>query len=178
MLTRRALAGATLTLAAGIRAARAAPPPAIVHMVSDTNGSFVGFDPIGLLIEPGQAVRWQCDANVHTTTAYHPKNANHSLRIPKEAQPWNSDYVMPGKHFEVTFTVPGVYDYFCIPHEMAGMVGRIIVGHPAGPGTLPFDYFLKLPNPPHWMTVPEAAQKAFPAIAAIMQRHSIPLPHP
>jgi hypothetical protein len=28
------------------------------------------------------------------------------------------------------------------PHEMAGMVGRIIVGNPGGPGLLPFDYFM------------------------------------
>ena len=33
-------------------------------------------------------------------------------------------------------TVEGVYDYFCAPHEMAGMVGRIIVGRP---GAQPFD---------------------------------------
>jgi hypothetical protein len=24
--------------------------------------------------------------------------------------------------------VPGVYDYYCVPHEHAGMVGRIVVG--------------------------------------------------
>ncbi len=34
----------------------------------------------------------------------------------------------------MTLTVPGVYDYFCIPHEMAGMLGRIVV---ASPGTRP-----------------------------------------
>lgn len=178
MLTRRALAGATVALAAGSRAAAAAPPAAVIHMISDTLGTYVGFDPIGLLIEPGTVVRWECQANVHTTTAYHPRNDNHSLRIPKEAAPWSSGYLMPGKQFEVTLTVPGVYDYFCIPHEMAGMVGRIIVGHPAGPGTLPFDYFEKLPNPAHWMTVPEAAQKAFPAIVEIMRKHSVPFPRP
>ena len=32
------------------------------------------------------------------------------------------------------FTVTGVYDYFCIPHEEAGMVGRIIVGSPTSAG--------------------------------------------
>ena len=41
--------------------------------------------------------------------------------------------VEPGDRFEVTLTVPGVYDYFCTPHEAAGMVGRIIVGQPARP---------------------------------------------
>jgi hypothetical protein len=48
---------------------------------------------------------------------------------------------MAGLSFEVTLTVEGVYDYYCTTHEMAGMVGRIIVGQPSGPGTLLFDYF-------------------------------------
>lgn len=38
--------------------------------------------------------------------------------------------------FERVFAVPGVYDYFCKPHELAGMAGRIVVGEPGdGPGT-------------------------------------------
>ena len=118
-----------------------------VHMKSgplilDRNLQPVWFDPIGLLIAPGQTVRWVVDANVHTTTAYHPKNDMHSLRIPEGAMPWDSGFLVnPGQHFDVTFTVEGVYDYYCMPHEEAGMVGRIVVGRPGGPGALPFDYF-------------------------------------
>jgi plastocyanin len=26
-----------------------------------------------------------------------------------------------------TFDVPGTYQYFCIPHEMAGMTGTVVV---------------------------------------------------
>lgn len=33
----------------------------------------------------------------------------------------------------------------CAPHEETGMVGRIVVGRPAGPGMQPFDY---APGPP------------------------------
>jgi plastocyanin len=29
--------------------------------------------------------------------------------------------------YEHTFEVPGTYNYFCIPHERGGMIGRIIV---------------------------------------------------
>lgn len=29
--------------------------------------------------------------------------------------------------FEHTFSVPGTYDYVCLPHEAAAMVGRIVV---------------------------------------------------
>ena len=103
-------------------------------MRSDPDGAQVGFDPIGLKVAPGTTVRWVVEANVHTTTAYHPANGGHPLRIPEHAAPWDSDYLVePGQTFEVTLTAEGVYDYFCTPHEVAGMVGRIIVGRPAGP---------------------------------------------
>ena len=146
-LTRRAALRAGGLLLAGFAApavVRSARAGAVVEirLRSDALGTKVWFDPIGILIEPGQTVRWVNEANVHTSTAYHPDNDRHALRIPRAAEPWDSDYLVePGDQFEVTLTVPGVYDYFCAPHEMAGMVGRIIVGQPSGPGTLPFDYF-------------------------------------
>ena len=54
------------------------------------------------------------------------------------------------------------------------MVGRIIVGRPGGPATLPFDYFVALGR--DWLPVPDAAQRAFPAIDAILARRIIPSP--
>ena len=143
-----------------------------IRMQSDAQGGHVGFAPIGLLIRPGQTVRWiNAGNNVHTATAYHPDNDDHSLRIPETARSWDSCYLVnPGDRFELTLTVEGVYDYYCTPHEMAGMVGRIIVGRPAGPGTLPFDYFRADPSKRHWQPVPEAAQRAFPAIDRIMAK--------
>src|ERR1039457_548900 len=114
-----------------------AQEPVTIRMRSDTDGAHVGFDPVGLLIQPGPTVRFLCEANYHTTAAYHPANGGHSLRIPRTAQPWASDVLQPGETFEVTLNVPGVYDYFCAPHEAAGMVGRLIVGQPIGPGSMP-----------------------------------------
>lgn len=140
-------------------------------MRSDRAGGVVGFDPVGLLLAPSTTVRWVCDANVHTTASYSPQNMNHSQRIPLSARPWSSDFLLPGQHFEVTLTVEGVYDYYCLPHEQAGMVGRLIVGRPAGPGTLPFDYFVRLGR--HWLPVPLAAQKAFPSIEDILAKKVI-----
>ncbi|MBX6322056.1 MAG: hypothetical protein IRY94_09535 [Rhodospirillaceae bacterium] len=141
-----------------------------IGMRSDAEGATVWFDPIGLFVEPGATIRWVVHENVHTTAAYHPANDHHSLRIPETAQPWNSDYLVnPGDHFAVTLTVPGVYDYYCLPHEAAGMVGRIIVGEPGGPGARPFDWFKDLPEAKDWLPVPEAAQAAFPSIEAIMR---------
>ncbi|MGO9139135.1 MAG: plastocyanin/azurin family copper-binding protein [Syntrophales bacterium] len=143
---------------------------ATIRMRSDQTGGHVWFDPIGIYIEPGQKVRWVVAENVHTATAYHPWNGNHSLRIPEDAVPWNSGYLVnPGDHFEVTLTAEGVYDYYCIPHEEAGMVGRIIVGRPIGPGTLPFDYYKDKSGTTDWLSVPEAARKAFPSVERIMR---------
>jgi plastocyanin len=112
-----------------------AAQPVEIQMLGDAAGSNVWFDPIGLHVQPGQAIRWvNKDAgNSHTATAYHPSFGNHSLRIPRSAEPWNSEYLLPDETFEIALTIAGVYDYFCIPHEHAGMVGRIIVGHPALP---------------------------------------------
>lgn len=106
-----------------------------VEMHGKDDGARVWFDPIGIHIEPGQTIRWtnRDPGNSHTVTAYHPDTFERPLRIPVNAQPWNSDYLMPGETFSVTLTVPGVYDYYCVPHEHAGMVGRIVVGVPPAP---------------------------------------------
>ncbi len=145
-----------------------------ILMRSDLAGSWVSFDPIGLFVAPGTTIRWSVQANVHTTTAYHPRNAHHSLRIPEDAAPWDSGYLVnPGNHFEVTLTVPGVYDYFCTPHEAVGMVGRIVVGKAAGPGAEPFDYWAGKPGTADWLHVPEAARRVFPSVARILAEHRV-----
>src|ERR1051325_2738701 len=132
----------------------------VIEMRSDALGSHVWFDPIGLYVNPGATVRWTVRQNVHTTTAYHPRNDHHSLRIPEHAPAWDSGFLVhPGDSFEVTLTIPGVYDYYCAPHEAAGMVGRIVVGKPAGPGTKPFDYWVGTPGTDGWRHVPVAARQ-------------------
>ena len=144
-----------------------------IRMRSDDRGADVWFDPIGVRIEPGQTVRWvmASPGNPHTTTAYHPRNGGHSRRIPEQAEPWDSGFLVnPGDRFEVTLTAEGVYDYFCLPHEHAGMVGRIVVGRPGGPGALPFEYFTGRPEGRTWLPVPEAARAAFPRVEAIVAR--------
>lgn len=54
------------------------------------------------------------------------------------------------------------------------MVGRIIVGRPAGPGTLTFDYFWNDPAKQRWQSVPEVARRAFPPIDLIMAKGVVP----
>lgn len=139
-----------------------------IRMWSDAGGAHVGFVPRGLLVAPGDTVRWVVEgANVHTSTAYHPTNGNAPLRMPAGAQPWRSGFLMrPGDLFEVTLHVPGVYDYFCEPHEAVGMVGRIVVGHPGSPLSFPPAHAGRRP-------IPEAALAAFPDAGAVMRRGRI-----
>ena len=146
----------------------------VIEMRSDPLGARVWFDPIGLFVQPGATVRFVVRENVHTTTAYHPKNDHHPLRIPEGAAPWDSGYlVKPGDHFDVTLTAPGVYDYYCVPHEAAGMVGRIVVGRRAGPGAQPFDYWMGRPGTERWKHVPDAARRNLPSVSRIVAERRV-----
>jgi len=153
-------------------------PVALEIKVMQTPAGRTYFDPVGVRIAPGDTVRWVQLNGFHSITAYHPSNDNHELRIPASAQPWDSDilladYPKRGATFEHVFTVPGVYDYFCKPHEMAGMVGRIVVGNTGdGPGTKPFGY---APSE-NWKPIPELARKTFPSAAEIMQKGTVRVP--
>lgn len=163
-LSRRGLlAGAAVALALP---ARAGAPVEIV-MQGGGDGAHVWFDPAGLLVAPRTTVRWtnREAGNVHTTTAYHPANFGRPARIPAAAAPWDSDYLMPGESFEVMLTVPGIYDCYCVPHEHAGMVGRIVVGAvPAGWRVWPDG------------DLPAAALAAFPDAAAIVAEGAVRAP--
>ncbi len=142
--------------------------PALIAMSGRPDGSRVWFDPIGILIRPGQTVRWtnRDKSNSHTATAYHPDNYDHALRIPKAAQPFDSDYLLTDESYEVTLTAPGVYDYYCAPHEAAGMVGRIVVadsGRVDGGAYPPAD-------------LPQAALDRFPSVADILAQGAVRAP--
>jgi len=151
-----------------------ATAPEVITMRSDALGTTVWFDPIGVHVAPGTMVRWVVGQNVHTTTAYSPHNDHHPLRIPDGAAAWDSGFLVhPGDHFEVTLTVPGVYDYYCMPHEAAGMVGRIVVGSSPGLDARPFDYWVGQPGTADWSHVPEAARAAFPTVARILAERRV-----
>ncbi len=149
-----------------------------IRMTMSKDGTQPYFDPVGVHVRPGDTVRWVQISNYHSVAAYHPDNGNHEMRIPEQATPWNSNvllgqYPAQGSTYEYRFIVEGVYDYFCQPHEAAGMVGRIVVGAPGtGPGTRPFGY-----APAHeWKPVPAAAQTQFPPIDEIVRKGSVRVP--
>lgn len=81
-------------------------------------------------IPSGTTVTWHNQSGAHSSTAYAPANDKPN-RIPEDAEGWNSETLTEqGATFERTFDTAGVYDYYCIPHEALGMVGRVVVGTP------------------------------------------------
>lgn len=157
-----------LRIGGGLLAGLAWPRPTLaaepveIRMQGKADGSHVWFDPVGLHVQPGRTIRWinRDPGNSHTATAYHPKYFERPLRIPERAEPWNSDYLLPDESFSVTLTVEGVYDFYCIPHEHAGMVGRIVVGNADSPP----------PGGSAAQALPEIALQAFPSIDEIMRK--------
>lgn len=133
-LSRRGVLAMGGGIAASLLAARAglAAAMAEIQMRGTKDGGRIWFDPVGLYIEPGQRLRFlnRDGGNTHTATAYSPEIDGRPLRIPSGAKGWDSDYLDPDQAFEITLEVPGVYDFYCRPHEHAGMVGRIVVGRP------------------------------------------------
>ena len=87
------------------------------------------FDPDRAVIEAGQTVLWNNTSDlVHTVTADPTKAKNKDdCNLPDGAIPFDSGTIKPGNTYLQTFTVPGTYKYFCIPHEAMGMIGEVIV---------------------------------------------------
>jgi plastocyanin len=94
------------------------------------------FEPVGLLIQPGDTVQFRADTPHHTVTAYHELQGKEH-RVPDGVEPFSSHVIPIGESWEYTFSVPGVYDVWCAPHESYGMVMRLVVGEASGPGTQP-----------------------------------------
>lgn len=87
------------------------------------------FEPYEVTIKAGQTVLWKNVSFVtHTVTADYDLAADKShVMLPDGAQPFNSDLIDPEKTWTKTFSVPGRYRYYCIPHEATGMVGEVVV---------------------------------------------------
>lgn len=165
------LGGGALAALAAPRILRAASPAGsreVIEMRGTSRGEEVWFAPIGLAVAPGTTLRFvnRDPGNSHTSTAYHPRFLDRQLRIPDAAEPWDSDFLLPDQHFDVSLTVPGVYDFFCQPHEHAGMVGRIVVGRPG------LDAGWQGPAPAS-DDLPEAALAAFPPVEAILAQGQV-----
>ncbi len=137
-----------------------------IEMRGRPDGSLVWFDPVGALVRPGGSVRWtnRDPGNAHTSTAYHPANEDHPPRIPEGARPWDSGYLLPDQSFVMIPEVPGVYDYYCVPHEYAGMVGRLVVAEEGA----------RAPVPREASSLPEEARNILPPVEEILRLGRVP----
>lgn len=108
-------------------AAPRAPAGDVAAEVTMTNQ--LRFSAQTVRIRVGETVRWRNTTPlIHTVTADPDRAAEASdVALPPGARAFDSGDVEPGATFEHTFTVPGEYRYFCVPHEAAGMVGTVIV---------------------------------------------------
>ncbi|WP_440999278.1 cupredoxin domain-containing protein [Fodinibius sp. SL11] len=85
------------------------------------------FDPVVVAVNPGDVIEFIVREGLHTVTAYHPTNRR-PKRIPDLAKPFDSGLMEQGDQWFLNIKEEGVYDYFCLPHEKMGHVGRVIAG--------------------------------------------------
>lgn len=105
----------------------------------DVGMSASAFLPERLTIEVGDSVVWKnTGSRAHTVTAYEallPDGAvffaTGAFATQREAVvAWSRSMggaISTGETFEHTFDVAGRHPYYCIPHELGGMLGDIIV---------------------------------------------------
>jgi hypothetical protein len=65
------------------------------------------------VINVGDSVRWEWRSGFHTTTSYDGL--------------WDQEISSVQRTFTYTFNQTGVYEYYCIPHEILNMVGTVRV---------------------------------------------------
>ncbi|WP_415382040.1 plastocyanin/azurin family copper-binding protein [Halosimplex sp. TS25] len=99
----------------------------------------LGFEPKQIQVEAGTTVTFENVGSIgHTVTAYEdeiPDGATYFASGEFDSQQAASEgysseqagNVPAGESYEVTLETTGTYEYYCIPHEMNGMVGSIKV---------------------------------------------------
>ena len=94
-----------------------------IKVVSDYDNLRMVFEPKRLDIQPGDTVTWENMAEEEHNVFSYPDG------FPKGGKPMQSHYMQKkGEKWSFKFTVPGTYEYHCIPHLPMGMHGKVIVG--------------------------------------------------
>jgi plastocyanin len=118
----------------GSMASLGSAPVKIVQM----NDEDPEYQPSDVVITVGQTVEWHNNGQVSHSVVDDARRAAKpdDALIPAGVETFSSGNVMPGGAYRHTFTVPGRYRYFCMSHELDGMVGEVIVlpkGHGGEP---------------------------------------------
>ena len=99
----------------------------LVEHATDSHPELFFFEPTGLAIDSGDIVQFSFTTPDHTVTAYHPGHG-FQRRVPEDVVPFSSPIVNVGGAWLYQFEEAGVYDLYCGPHHILGMVMRIVVG--------------------------------------------------
>lgn len=93
-------------------------------------GDQLRFDPERLTITVGDSIEWKTIGAIpHTATCDEAKakQPDQHVKRPAGAESWDSGIINQGQSFKHTFPMAGDYTYFCVPHELQGMVGYLTV---------------------------------------------------
>ena len=87
------------------------------------------FIPATVCLKAGGTVTWVNTGAIPHTTTDEPNLASNKANaaLPAGATGWNDLLPHSGSKASVTLKTPGTYKYFCIPHELLGMLGQITV---------------------------------------------------
>ena len=92
---------------------------ATVEMLDKLDKRKMVFNQEIVRIDPGDTVFWKATDRGHNVE-FISKNG-----VPAGVEKFKSKV---GKDTEFTFTIPGIYAYWCVPHKTLGMIGFVIVG--------------------------------------------------
>ena len=115
---------ALAAVAAVLAASAAQAQPVLVKATLGRN-----FDPKEVTIPVGGTVEWKNTAFFAHTVTFDPSKAEDpsDVQLPGGVAPFDSGKLGGGKTWSHTFTVPGRYQYVCLPHEEHGMIGVVNV---------------------------------------------------
>lgn len=82
------------------------------------------FKPDTLVVHVGDIVQW---VNPAGNAMSHTSTSGTGSTDPSSGNHWNLGPFAPGSSVQHQFTGAGSYPYYCIPHEISGMKGRIVV---------------------------------------------------
>ncbi len=104
--------------------AAAAQETHVIEMTQDLN-----FEPKAITIRVGDTVEWRNPSGLPHTATFDPTKAADAgnVALPQGVEPFDSGTVDPGESWSHTFETAGRYQYVCLPHEMAGMIGEVVV---------------------------------------------------
>lgn len=104
-------------------------PAGVDPIVEMTSG--LSFTPAEIEVSIGQTVEWRNTSLFTHTVTTDPAQVTDPARVasPSQAEVFHQD-VPPGEIYRHRFSVPGIYDYVCVPHEGFDMRGRVVVRPP------------------------------------------------